>query len=170
MKGFGGLSPIYVWLLHFYLSRSRRPVAPGCSLIKTNIVTSFLPFSNPLFIYLFLSFHLFSLTGTAGALCPTSSSVPEKEALIAVGVVTQGKTFPSVSETAAIWTTCLFYFLIFAPFMNCFPGSLRFRLFFFNVTSVEELAVTGCRLWYTEAATGGIWLVAQTGCHGEGGD
>lgn len=70
---------------------SRRPVAPGCSLIKTNIVTSFLPFSNPLFIYLFVSFHLFSLTGT-------SSSVPEKEALIAVGVVTQGKTFPSVSE------------------------------------------------------------------------
>lgn len=102
---------------------SRRPVAPGCSLIKTNIVTSFLPFSNPLFIYLFVSFHLFSLTGT-------SSSVPEKEALIAVGVVTQGKTFPSVSEIAAIWTTCLFYFLIFAPFMNCFPGSLCVFFFF----------------------------------------
>lgn len=125
---------------------SRRPAARGCSLIKTNIVTSFLASSNPLFIYLFLSFHLFSLTGIAGALCPTSSSVPEKEVLIAVGVVTQGKTFPSVSEIAAIWTTCLFYFLIFAPFVNCFPGSLCVCFFFF--------------LCYLGERTGSDWVSA----------
>lgn len=72
--------------------------------------------------------------------------MPEKEAFIAVGVVTQGKTFPSVSEIAAIWTT----FVLFShlrSFHELFSGiSLRFLLFFSNVTSVKELAVTGCRL------------------------
>lgn len=153
------------WLLCFYRSMSCKPVVPGCSLIKTN-VSLFPPFSNYLFIYLFcLTQQEHSIRALLGVLLVL---VCQKRSAHSHG----GLLAEETSLYAWRWL-CYgrfrrgFCFLIFAPLFDCFLESLCVSLRWKKKT---QLVATGCRLWYTGTATGGIWLVVRTGCHGEVGD
>lgn len=93
-----------------------RPVAPDCSLIKSNIMRLFLYFSNQLFIFYLL--FSFSLAGIAAA----HRCVPEKEAL--GGSSDRRKLSPCCNMDAAF----IFWFVLLS--WTIFPDLFAFSFIF----------------------------------------
>lgn len=105
-----------------------RPVAPDCSLIKSNIKCLFLPFSNQLFIfYLLYSLSLAAIAAARLLCAPRAAACQRRKRLEPWGSSHGGKLFPFVSE---MQYGRLFFILIFCSFQQQFCRiSLPFILF-----------------------------------------